>query len=176
MVENEELDPLGWISIGFVPDLDLSISWLLLLIRAKPFPLFRSCAALAEGLSNLLGRTEPFTSEFIGGMTSSRSNPFSRPIDSACDGASVEVVPALPLRFLSLYFSIASASLSNIRVAIGDSVFCVVGSPVCAERGGEGMEKLLADAEDGLWCWDIDPADGRLAEWAEGEDRGEFGV
>jgi hypothetical protein len=26
IVENEELDPLGWISTGFVPDLDLNIS------------------------------------------------------------------------------------------------------------------------------------------------------
>jgi hypothetical protein len=28
MVENEELDPLKGTSMGFVPDLDLSISWL----------------------------------------------------------------------------------------------------------------------------------------------------
>ena len=130
--------------MGFVPDLDLSISWLLLLINPNPLPLFLSCAALAEGLSNLLGCTDPFTSEFIGGTTSSRSTPFRCPIDSVCDGVSVEVVPALPLRFLRLYFSIASASLSNIRVAIGDSVFCDACTPEFTEMEGEGTENVLA--------------------------------
>lgn len=128
--------------MGFVPDLDLSISWLLLLTNPSPPPLLLSCAALAEGLSNLLDCTEAFTSEFIGGTTSSRSTPFNCPTDSVCDGASVEVVPALPLRFLRLYFSIASASLSNIRVAIGDSVFCI-GMPEFTEREGEGAENVL---------------------------------
>lgn len=42
MVENEELDPLGWISTGFVPDLDLSISWLPLLTNPNPPPLLLS--------------------------------------------------------------------------------------------------------------------------------------
>lgn len=143
MVENEKLDPLAGISMGFVPDLDLSISWLLLLINPSPPPLLLSWAALAEGLNNLLGGTEPFTNEFIGGITSSRSKPFRYPIESVCDGASVEVVPALPLRFLFLYFSIASASLSNILVAIGDSVFCVVGTPEFTEKEGEGTENVL---------------------------------
>ena len=136
--------------MGFVPDLDLNISWLPLLIKPSPPPLLLSWAALAEGLSNLLGCTEPFTNEFIGGTNSSRSTPFRYPIESVCDGASVEVVPALPLRFLCLYFSIASASLSNIRVAIGDSVFCVVGTPEFTEREGEGTENVLEVAAD-IW-------------------------
>ena len=150
MVENEKLDPLARISMGFVPDLDLSISWLLLLINPSPLPLLLSWAALAEGLNNLLGCTEPFTNEFIGGTTSSRSTPFRYPLDSVCDGVSVEVVPALPLRFLFLYFSIASASLSNIRVAIGDNVFCVDGTPEFTENEGEGTENVLEVPED-IW-------------------------
>ena len=150
IVENEEFDPLAGISIGFVPDLDLSISWLLLLINPYPLPLLLSWAALAEGLSNLLGCTEPFTNEFIGGTTSSKSIPFRCPIDSVCDGVSVEVVPALPLRFLNLYFSIASASLSNIRVAIGDSVFCDDCGPEFTEREGEGIENVV-DVPVDIW-------------------------
>ena len=136
--------------MGFVPDLDLSISWLLRLINPNALPLLLSWAALAEGLSNLLGCTEPFTNEFIGGTTSSRSTPFRCPIDSVCDGASVEVVPALPLRFLRLYFSIASASLSNIRVAIGDSVLCVVCTLEFTEIEGEGTENVLGVPAD-IW-------------------------
>lgn len=40
--------------------------------------------------------------------------------DPFCDLLSVEDVPWLPLRFLFMYFSIASASLSRTRVANGD--------------------------------------------------------
>ena len=40
---------------------------------------------------------------------------------SPCEGLSVDAVVPLPLRCRSLYFSIASASRSRIRVAIGDS-------------------------------------------------------
>ena len=71
-------------------------------------------------------------------------------MNSVWDGASVEVVPELPLRFLRLYFSIASASLSNIRVAIGDSVLCVVGDPEFMGRVGEWTEKVLVDPTD-VW-------------------------
>jgi hypothetical protein len=49
-----------------------------------------------------------------------------------------------------LYFSIASASLSNIRVAIGDNVLCVVGNPELTGRDGEVMEKVLLDPAD-IW-------------------------
>jgi hypothetical protein len=42
MVENEEVDPLEGISMGLVPDLDLSISWLPLLISPSPLPLLLS--------------------------------------------------------------------------------------------------------------------------------------
>jgi hypothetical protein len=42
--------------------------------------------------------------------------------DPFWDRVSVDAVPELPLRARLRYFSIASASLSNIRVAIGDKV------------------------------------------------------
>ena len=48
--------------------------------------------------------------------------------DPLCDLVSVEAVPELPLRARLKYFSIASASLSNIRVAIGDNVL-LFGTP-----------------------------------------------
>lgn len=51
------------------------------------------------------------SSPFAGGPT---FEPF-------CDLLSVEEVPWLPLRFRLKYFSIASASRSRIRFAIGDS-------------------------------------------------------
>jgi hypothetical protein len=43
--------------------------------------------------------------------------PADEKVDPVCDFVSVE---ALPLRFRLMYFSIASASRSRIRVAIGD--------------------------------------------------------
>jgi hypothetical protein len=49
-----------------------------------------------------------------------------------------------------LYFSIASASFSNIRVAIGDNVLCVVGRPEFVEREGEGTEKVVVVPAD-IW-------------------------
>ena len=137
--------------MGFVPDLDLSISWLALLTNTGP-PLLLSWAALTEGLRNLLDCTEPFTKASFGGTASSQSAPFRCPTESVCDGASVDVVPALPLRFLRLYFSIASASLSNIRVVIGDNVLYDIGVPELMEMGGEGTEKVLAvPADVGLY-------------------------
>ena len=59
-------------------------------------------------------------------VISSSDGPCEDIADSFCDGASVEAVAALPLRWRSLYFSIASASTARMRDAIGDSPFAPI--------------------------------------------------
>jgi hypothetical protein len=69
-----------------------------------------------------------------------------------CDLLSVDAVPALPLRFLLMYFSISSASRSRMRFTIGDSELgCTRGglSVSPCEGPGEGKVPVLL-AEDML--------------------------
>jgi len=82
-----------------------------------------SCAAEKEVRSRLRGVVEPL----IGGdVNEAMSSPFAdgpaeENCDPFCDLASVDEVPWLPLRFRFIYFSMASASRSRMRVATGDS-------------------------------------------------------
>jgi len=78
----------------------------------------RSCAADAEGLS-LLGVIAPFSSAVI--SSPSDDGPADTNWDPFCDLLSVDVVPRLPLLSRFRYFSIASAPLSSIRFATGES-------------------------------------------------------
>lgn len=84
---------------------------------------------------------EAMSSPLADGPAEEKFEPF-------CDFASVEEV-WLPLRFLLMYFSIASASRSRIRVAMGDSE--KVG-PVAASKedcvGAGDCEKVLLLAEE----------------------------
>lgn len=83
---------------------------------------------------------------------------------------SVDAVPALPLRFLNLYFSIASASRSSIRVAIGDNAF----DGLVAELGIEYVPVLPAD-DNPYGCGGFEePLEGRCANRWEGEECGEY--
>lgn len=59
----------------------------------------------------------PLDTRFKGVMLS----PFDGPADAKNDPFCVEEVPWLPLRFRDRYRSLASASLSRTRVAIGAS-------------------------------------------------------
>lgn len=72
-----------------------------------------SCAAEADGRNRRRGATEPTA---INGCLRS-SGVGATPL---ADWLSVDAVVPLPLRWRSLYFSIASASRSRMRVAIGD--------------------------------------------------------
>jgi hypothetical protein len=87
-----------------------------------------------------------------------------------CERMSVDVVPALPLRFLILYFSIASASRSNIRVAIGDNAL----DGLAAECGIEYV-LALPTADNPYGCEEFEePPMGRWASRWDGEVCGEF--
>lgn len=78
-----------------------------------------------------------------GGISSSFTDgPADEPF---CETTSVDAVPALPLRVLDLYFCIASASRSSIRVAIGESTL----ERLLAElTDGDGTENVLAVPAD----------------------------
>lgn len=97
--------------------------------------------------------------------------------DSFCDGLSVDAVVALPLLCRNLYFSIASASRSRIRVAIGDRAdagFELLFGSRDAEFGcemGEGANPnvLVEELADG--CPAECVAVGRGAGRREGEDQ-----
>lgn len=111
---------------GLVPDRFRSIScceegelW----GNVRACGLLRSCAAEAEGRNRRRGATEPTVTSEFNGLISSKGwdGPAEDGFDPFCEWASVEAVVALPLRCRSLYFSIASASRSLMRVAIGDS-------------------------------------------------------
>ncbi len=97
--------------------------------------------------------------------------------DSFCEGLSVEVVVALPLRCRSLYFSIASASRSRMRVATGDRADAGFGAG-CGRRVAElGWEMgdaekpnvLLVELAEG-WPGECDP-EGKGAGRLDGEDQ-----
>jgi len=81
--------------------------------------LLRSCAAEAEGRNRRRGATDPTVTSEFKGLRSSPSG--AGPAEELFwDCVSVDAVVALPLRWRNLYFSIASASRSLMRVAIGD--------------------------------------------------------
>ena len=84
----------------------------------------RSWAAEADGRNRRRGATEPTVTNDDSAEISSSSSfgggAGGVDTDSCWDGLSVDAVVALPLRCRILYFSIASASRSRIRVAIGD--------------------------------------------------------
>lgn len=83
----------------------------------------RNCAAEADGRSSRRrGATDPtVTRDWRDAMSSSPDFPPDDTAEPFSEGVSVEAVAALPLRCRSLYFSIASASRSRMRVAMGDS-------------------------------------------------------
>ena len=70
-----------------------------------------------------------------------------------CEGDSVvDAVVALPLRCLSLYFSMASASRSRIRVAIGDNTeagFEAIDGAIEFAPPGDSAGKLLVELPEG---------------------------
>jgi hypothetical protein len=116
-----------------------------------------SWAADAEGRSKRRGATDPFTNDRISSLVV--AEPTDEPF---CDGAvSADVVlevPALPLRFLNLYFSIASASRSSIRVAMGDNTLEGLRARFRLKEG-EGTENPLVLLAE-LLCCPCEPADG----------------
>ena len=93
-----------------------------------------------------------------------------------CEGPSVDAVVALPLRWRSLKLSIAAASRSRIRVAMGDNAeagFEGLGRRV-AELGWETGEEvnpnvLLEEPADG-WPGECDP-EGNGAGRRDGDDQ-----
>lgn len=77
--------------------------------------------------------------------------------------SAVEFVVALPLRCLSLYFSIASASRSRIRVAIGDNTDAGLETIELGDKVG----KLLVELPEG-WAGEY-AIGGRFTGWRDGE-------
>lgn len=113
----------------------------------------RNCAAEADGRSIRRGATDPtVTSDCKDAISSSPDFlPLDDTADPFSDGVSVDVVAALPLRCRSLYFSIASASRSRMRLAMGDRLGATVWAGASDEYGcgvGEGtLNRLLLPAE-----------------------------
>ena len=107
---------VGLSMAGLVPD-RLRGSFDAFVVIVSGCVLLRSCAAEADGRNRRRGATDPSavmsSLSFGGGAGGGDAESF-------CDGVSVDAVVALPLRCRSLYFSIASASRSRMRVAIGD--------------------------------------------------------
>jgi hypothetical protein len=120
--------------------------------------LLLSCAADNDGRKIFRGVLVPLAWFDESDVMSSTlaEGPTDEKVDPVCDFVSVE---ALPLRFRLIYFSIASASRSSIRVAIGDSA--AAGLCRGGARGGPGEETenvpVLLVAEDmfpevlGVW-------------------------
>ena len=121
----------------------------------------RSCAAEADGRRSLRGATDPtVTNEWMDVTSSSPDFAPDDIVDPFIEGASVDVVAALPLLWRSLYFSIASASRSRMRLAMGDNpgATAVAGaSAACCCGVGEGTLRILllptelADGCGGDW-------------------------
>lgn len=120
----------------------------------------RNCAAEADGRKRRRGATEPIVPIDDSAEISSVSfggGAGGGDVDSLWEGLSVDAVVALPLRCRSLYFSIASASRSRIRVAIGDNADAGLELPVGKRVAEPGCETgdvakpnvLLVELADG---------------------------
>lgn len=83
----------------------------------------RSCAAEKDGRRSLREAIVPViaSEEMLSSSSPLAGDPTEPNVSPACDLLSVEDVPALPLRFRLMYFSISSASRSRIRFTMGDS-------------------------------------------------------
>lgn len=132
----------------------------------------RSCAAEREGLKLFRGDVDPMMPMEVNAVISSpfADGPAEVKFIPFCDLLSVDDVPALPLRFLLMYFSISSASRSRIRFTIGDSeLACVSGglSVSACEGPGEGKVPVLL-AEDML----SDRCEWEWVYWLEGDFEG----
>lgn len=97
--------------------------------------------------------------------------------DSFCEGLSVDAVVALPLRCRILYFSIASASRSRIRVAIGDRADAGFEAPfgrrvaeLGCDIGDAANPKVLVEELADGWPAEC-VAEGNGAGRREGEDQ-----
>lgn len=125
--------------------------------------------AEADGLNRRRGATDPTvtnecraarSSSSAGGAIDELGVPF-------CEGESVvDAVVALPLRCLILYFSIASASRSRIRVAIGDNT--EAGFEATDAPPGDRAGKLLVELPEG-WAGEY-AIGGRFAGMRVGEN------
>jgi hypothetical protein len=114
---------LGLVAVGFVParlrNVSGGVTPVVIIEGGCVFAL--NCAADTEGRNCFRGVLAPLTISGVSDVISSplADGPADEKIDPVCDFVSVD---ALPLRFRRMYFSIASASRSSIRVAIGESV------------------------------------------------------
>ena len=103
--------------------------------------LLRSCAADNEGRNTFRGVLVPLARFDESDDISSplADGPADEKVDPFCDLVSVD---ALPLRFRLIYFSMASASRSRIRVAIGDRAAAGLGMTGASGGPGEDAEKV----------------------------------
>ena len=84
--------------------------------------------------------------EWRDATSSSRDFPPDDTAEPFPDVASVDAVAALPLRFRSLYFSIASMSFSRMRFAMGDRPGAAAGAGArlpCGVGVGDGTLRIL---------------------------------
>jgi len=148
---------------GFVPDrIRGSVGWNTFAMSmaeddTDSLPV-RSCAAEKEGRKRLLGVLDPLTAGDVSEKISSpfAEGPAEEKVDPFWDLLSVD---ELPDRFRRMYFSIASASRSRMRVAMGDSE--IVGGSGALSRDDDGgddttnvpelvPESMLLDRLDGI--------------------------
>jgi hypothetical protein len=104
----------------------------------------RSCAAEKEGRKRLLGVLDPLTAGDVSEEMSSplAEGPAEEKFDPFWDLLSVDELPDL---FRRIYFSIASASRSRMRVAIGDSE--IVGGRGALSRDDDGGDDTTNELE-----------------------------
>ena len=121
-------DVLGLVAVGLVPERLRNVSGgvTLVVIMEGGCVFALNCAADTEGRKFFRGVLVPLTGRDVSDDISSplADGPADEKVDPFCDFVSVD---ALPLRFRRMYFSIASASRSSIRVAIGDSAAAGLG-------------------------------------------------
>lgn len=124
----------------------------------------RNCAADADDLS-ILGVVEPLNTVDISSPLADR--PAVAYWELLCDLFSVDVVPWLPLLVRFKYLSIASASLSLIRLAIGDNPDEKLGGLSIDPFDVPDAELYAAALLEGRWLrkMELDPVEG----W-DGED------
>lgn len=131
----------------------------------------RSCAADTEGRS-LRGVTDPLTNAVMSSPLA--DGPADANVEPFWDLVSVDEVPWLPLRLRNKYFSIASASRSLMRFAIGDKAEAGLGGGLSRDPFGGAWNVVPFEGTPcgGWWLareWlrktELDPVDG----W-EGDD------
>lgn len=139
----ERVAGFGLWAVGFVPDRlrNESVGVALVVTIDGGCVLLLSWAADNEGRNSFRGVVVPLTGMEASDVISSplAEGPAEEKLEPLADFVSVD---ALPLRFRLKYFSIASASRSRIRVAIGDNAAAGFGNGCVWEGPGDDTENV----------------------------------